>query len=726
MQPAPSVEQANAGAGRRLNAFLLAAGALATIITLCAAAFLRETRDAPVIAGWTAAALIAWVLAIREFRVHRPHVRRSAQMTSDLEHEVELYRRIFETSIDLILVTDRRGHFLVVSPSAQTILGYGPGDMIGHIGMDFIHPDDLDSTRNEMRLARRGRETRNFECRYVHRDGHPVPLSWTGVWSEAEQRHFFIGRDMTEYKRLASAQRADREMLAAVIDASPVAIICLSPERKITVWSRAAEQIFGYTAEEVVGKTYLLVPPGEDAKAEFELLFERAMKGETLRDVRVTRRRKDGAPVEISFDAAVMNAPGGVRGIAYALTDISERSKLEQQLRQSQKMDAIGQLTGGVAHDFNNLLAVITGTIDILAEAVADKPDIAAIAKLISEAADRGAELTSRLLAFSRRQPLTPTRTDANETVTQAAKLLGPTLGEHIDIEWKLEPNAWPALVDASQLITALLNLAVNARDVMPNGGKLTLETGNVHLDEAYARAHSEVRAGPYVMFAVSDTGPGIPPEIRDKVFEPFFTTKEVGHGTGLGLSMVYGFVKQSGGHIKLYTEEGQGTTFKIYLPRATSETDEADAHQAEDESSSGSSGETILVVEDDPMVRKSVTTQLANFGYQTLTAANAAEALALIDGGAQFDLLFTDLVMPGTMNGSDLAKEARKRRPDLKVLFTSGYTERAVVHHGRLAPGVPLLAKPYRTPDLSRMVRQALKAAPPERNPTARLTASN
>jgi CheY-like chemotaxis protein len=254
--------------------------------------------------------------------------------------------------------------------------------------------------------------------------------------------------------------------------------------------------------------------------------------------------------------------------------------------------------------------------------------------------------------------------------------------------------------------VTALLNLAVNARDVMPEGGKLTLETGNVLLDEDYAKAHSEVRPGPYVMFAVSDTGPGIPLEIREKVFEPFFTTKGVGKGTGLGLSMVYGFVKQSGGHIKLYSEQGQGTTFKLYLPRADRE---AKAYEGQDEWLPGTGQEMILVVEDDPAVRTAVTTQLASLGYRAITAANAADALAMIDRGVAFDLLFTDLIMPGSMNGNDLAKAAGKRRPDIKVLFTSGYTENAVIHHGRLAPGMLLLAKPYRTSDLARMLRRAL-----------------
>jgi PAS domain S-box-containing protein len=577
--------------------------------------------------------------------------------------------------------------------------------MIGRTAIEFIYPDDLEPTRNEMRLGRRGRETRNFKCRYVHKDGHPVDLIWTGVWSEKEQRHFFIGRDMTRQNQLENAEQKAKETLAAVIDASPVAILCLAADRTVTVWSRAAEQIFGYNAKEVLGKPYALVPEGHES--EYDDLFKRALAGEVLRDIRVTRMRKDGTQVDISFDAAPMRGADGVRTVAYALTDITERNKLEKQLAQAQKMDAIGQLTGGVAHDFNNMLTVITGTIDILADAVADKPDMLAIAKLISEAADRGAELTSRLLAFARKQPLQPCAIDTNDIVTQVAKLLRPTLGEQIDIEWKLKSDAWPALVDPDQLVTALLNLAVNARDAMSEGGKLTLETGNVYLDEDYAAAHTEVVPGPYVLFAVSDTGPGIPPEIRDKVFEPFFTTKGVGKGTGLGLSMVYGFIKQSGGHVKLYSEEGQGTTFKIYLPPAAA--DRATVDRNVKELQSGTGTETILVVEDDPIVLKSVTTQLASLGYKTLVAANAVETLTMVEGGAEFDLLFTDLIMPGTMNGSQLAKEIVKQRPSLKVLFTSGYTKDAVVHHGRLEAGVLLLPKPYRKSDLARMVRQAL-----------------
>jgi PAS domain S-box-containing protein len=498
-----------------------------------------------------------------------------------LNQEIEERQRIFETSQDLILVTDPAGNFVQVSPSSMTILGYRPEEMIGHSAIEFIHPGDLDSTREEMRAARRGRQMRNFETRYVHRDGKAVTLTWMGTWSEPVRRHFFIGRDLTE------------------------------------------------------------------------------------------------------------------------------KHAAEAQLHQAQKMDAVGQLTGGVAHDFNNILTVITGTIGILADAVADRPQLAAIASMIDDAAERGANLTKHLLAFARKQPLQPRAVDVNVLTLETAKLLHPTLGEQIEIAPVLAADASAALVDPNQLTTAILNLSLNARDAMPGGGKLTLETKNVYLDADYASMHSEVIVGNYVMIAVSDTGSGIPAANLEKVFDPFFTTKEVGKGTGLGLSMVFGFVKQSNGHIKIYSEEGHGTTVKIYLPRATGLAHTVAELQASSQIEGGT--EVVLVVEDDALVRRYVVTQIESLGYSTLEARNAAEALKVIGNTATINLLFTDVIMPGPMNGRQLVDEALKRYPSLKVLYTSGYTENAIVHHGRLDTGVMLLAKPYRKSDLARMMRMAL-----------------
>ena len=322
------------------------------------------------------------------------------------------------------------------------------------------------------------------------------------------------------------------------------------------------------------------------------------------------------------------------------------------------------------------------------------------------------ADLTSQLLACARRQPLGPQVTNVNALITETRTLLQSTLGEHVEITSSLSKDVWPALVDPSQLSTALINLAVNARDAMPTGGKLTLETSNVELDEAYASTNIEVKPGAYVMVAVSDTGEGIPVAIRDKVFEPFFTTKEVGQGTGLGLSMVYGFVKQSEGHIKLYSEEGHGTTIKLYLPRAVSGA--AAEPDAQPQNGPPRGNETILVVEDDDMVREHVVALVASLGYSTLSAANGAEAVALTDQGATFDLLFTDVIMPGAMSGRQVAEAISERRPGIRVLYTSGYTENAVVHHGRLDPGVSLLNKPYRRADLAAKLRDILDRPPP------------
>jgi signal transduction histidine kinase len=395
---------------------------------------------------------------------------------------------------------------------------------------------------------------------------------------------------------------------------------------------------------------------------------------------------------------------------------VEERTKQlveqQQQLAQAQKMEAVGQLTGGIAHDFNNILTVISGTNEILADAVAHDPKLAEFASMVDDAARRGAELTQHLLAFARKQPLLPRATDTNELVISTARLLRPTLGEHIEIQSMLEEDAWPALVDAGQLSTALVNLAVNARDAMPNGGKLTLETGNVYLDEAYAEAHREVSPGAYAMVAVSDNGTGIPAAIIDKVFDPFFTTKEVGKGTGLGLSMVYGLVKQSGGHIKIYCEDGHGTCIKIYLPRAAGREVESIDRAMAAPVQGGT--ETILVVEDDPMVRHYVITQLVGLGYRAIPAANADEALVLIDQGTVYDLLFTDVIMSGGKNGRELAEEVLLRRPDVKVLYTSGYSQSAIIHNGRLDAGVLLLAKPYRRFDLAQMIRVALDGMRP------------
>jgi signal transduction histidine kinase len=395
------------------------------------------------------------------------------------------------------------------------------------------------------------------------------------------------------------------------------------------------------------------------------------------------------------------------RGAETLLQRFRETEATETQIRQAQKMEAVGQLTGGIAHDFNNILTVITGTIEILGDAVADRPQLAGIARLIEEAAARGAALTQHLLAFARKQPLQPTSVDINMLMVDTVKLLQPTIGELVSIDFVPGEDVAPALVDSSQLATAILNLALNARDAMPNGGQLRIETANVELQDDRLQAYDGPAAGQYVMISISDTGHGIAADELNKVFEPFYTTKEVGKGTGLGLSMVYGFVKQSKGHITIQSEKGRGTTILICIPQADAEA--APVAKLRVPESARQGHETILVVEDDPLVRSYVLTQIRSLGYRTLSASNGPEALTVLRGREPIDLLFTDVIMPGSINGRELSIEALKLRPGLKVLFTSGYTENAIDHDGRLDRGVQLLKKPYRRGDLANMLRIAL-----------------
>ena len=489
-------------------------------------------------------------------------------------------QRIFETSLDLILVVDRQGVLLRVSPSALTILGYEPCEMVRHIATEFLYPPDLDNTRNEMRLARRGRLTRNFECRYVHKNGRVVPLSWMGVWSDLEQQFFFIGRDIS-----------DREAAAA-------------------------------------------------------------------------------------------------------------------RLRQAQRMDAVGQLTGGMAHDFNNLLGIVIGNLDLLRLEASLTPDQRDLVGDALEAAMRGADLTRRLLAFARRQPLQPERIAVNDLVSNIVGLLHRTLGEQIPIRVDLADNLWPVQVDPAQLESSLVNLATNARDAMPRGGQLSIATANRVLDAEYAALHAELTAGDYVMIEVSDTGTGIPPEIMSRVFEPFFTTKETGKGTGLGLSMVFGFAKQSGGHINVYSEPGKGTTFRLYLPRdATGVTAAAKPEAAPP---AGTGDEAVLIVDDNEPIRRAVRRQLTQLGYRVFEADGPAAALEVL-AREKIALLLTDIVMPGDMDGIELGRAAMARWPGLKVVLTSGFPEARVNGTGDSGAEFRLLSKPYRRDDLARTLREVL-----------------
>jgi signal transduction histidine kinase/ActR/RegA family two-component response regulator len=388
--------------------------------------------------------------------------------------------------------------------------------------------------------------------------------------------------------------------------------------------------------------------------------------------------------------------------------EIEERMQVEAALRQSQKMEAIGQLTGGIAHDFNNLLTGIIGSLDLMQTRIRQGRlgDLDRYVGAAMSSAQRAAALTHRLLAFSRRQPLDPKPLAANQLVAEMEDLLRRTLGPAISLEMVLAGGLWPTLCDPVQLESALLNLCINARDAMPDGGRLTVETGNAHLDDAYAATQQDVSPGQYVAISVTDTGTGMSPELVSRVFEPFFTTKPIGQGTGLGLSMVYGFAKQSEGHIRIYSEEGKGTTVRLYLPRHRGEVDEAhdDAHAAE--MPRAEAGATVCVVEDEPVVRGLITEVLAEMGFRTVEAQDGPSGLKLLQSRRRIDLLITDVGLPG-INGRQLVDQARQRRPGLKVLFITGYAENATLANGFLEPGMAMLTKPFAVDALMLKIRQ-------------------
>jgi PAS domain S-box-containing protein len=512
--------------------------------------------------------------------------------------------------------------------------------------------------------------------------------------------------------RLEESERRFRMLIEGVTD---YAIFMLDPGGNVVNWNPGAQRIKGYERAEIIGQHFsrFYTPEDQHNRVPHLAIDTAARTGKF--EAEGWRVRKDGtrfwANVVIN---AIRSSAGELVGFAKVTRDLTERRATEERLKQSQKMEGIGQLTGGVAHDFNNLLTIIIGNLEALQRNFTEEELDVTRLKRSADNAMRGARraesLTQRLLAFSRQQPLEPKSVDVGRLVTGMSDLLRRTLGEQISVETVLAGGLWRAHADPNQLEVAIINLAVNARDAMPSGGKLTLETANVHLDERYAAEQVEVLPGQYVMLAVTDTGVGMPSEVKAKAFDPFFTTKDIGQGTGLGLSQVYGFVKQSRGHVQIYSEEGEGTTVKIYLPRHHS-----DAADAEEEPvrtvARGRKSETILVVEDDDDVRNYSSESLRELGYTVLEARNARMALQLLERHPEVAVIFTDIGLPGGMNGRQLCEEARKLRPTLKVLFTSGYARNAIVHDGRLDPGVELLTKPFTQAALGEKLRDIIDA---------------
>ena len=516
-------------------------------------------------------------------------------------------------------------------------------------------------------------------------------------------------------KSAEAHRRSEEQFHQLVAGVSDYAIYMLDPEGRITTWNLGAERIKGYRPDQIVGQNFSKFFTPEDRAAGKPARALEIAAREGRYEAESIRVRKDGtqfwANVVLNplFDAA-----GNLRGFAKVTRDITEqqrrKSELEQahaQLVQSQKMEGLGQLTGGIAHDFNNLLTVIQGAIDMLERRLrAGDQNVARFIEAARRGADRAASLTQRLLAFARRQPLEPKPIDPNKLVAGMAELLRRTLGENISIGSILGGGVWWVSVDRNQLENALLNVAINARDAMPKGGKLTIETANSYLDERYAAGNDDVVPGQYVVISMTDTGHGIAADALRRVFEPFYTTKQ--EGTGLGLSQVYGFVRQSSGHVKVYSEIGHGTTVKIYLPKLEGVA-EPQLEKAPRTPSGAAAHETILVVEDDEDLRGFTMEMLSELGYRVLGAPDARSALQGLESEPAIDLLFTDVGLPNGLNGRQLADEVLRMHPSVRVLFTTGYARNAIVHHGRLDPGVELLPKPYTQPDLARRVRQML-----------------
>ena len=540
-------------------------------------------------------------------------------------------------------------------------------------------------------------------------DGKPLGLLFVIFRKHVQNADFitstlriFGARAMAEVERQRVEIRLREQ--ASLLDKAQDAIVVRDLEQRITYWNKSAERIYGWRFDELRGQVNVEnVYPDPSV---FETIMA-SIHQDGEWNGRVQHRRKDGRLITVEIRATLIRDERGMPQSTFAIiSDITHKLAMEERLERSERLEVIGQLTGGVAHDFNNLLTVMLGNAEMLAEELRDQPRLLMLAEMTRSAAQRGAELTHHLLAFARRQALEPKVVQVNALIKSMDSLLRRTLGGDLELELIQGAGLWNAMVDPSQLESALLNLCLNARDAMPEGGQLTLETTNSWIDQNYAGQHAEVEPGQYVLVAVSDTGCGIAPEDLPRVFEPFFTTKEMGKGTGLGLSMVYGFVKQSRGHIMIYSEPGEGTTIKMYLPRAL--------HQAPQINPSTTphlpQGQaTILIVEDDELVRRFAEDQLRGLGYRTMTACNGPDALQMIREHAAIDLLFTDVIMPGGMNGRQLADAATVLRPALRVLFTSGYTKNAIIHRGRLDPGVHLLSKPYSRADLAQKVSAAL-----------------
>jgi PAS domain S-box-containing protein len=623
--------------------------------------------------------------------------------------------RFFDLSVDLLCVVGPGGRFKRLNPAWERTLGFSLAELKAQRWTDLVHPDD----RQQVRAAAEGAvlgTTARFETRFRCRDGGYRWLQWSTVRVPEEEALYAVARDVTAQKDGEARLRASEAFKAAVLDSALDAIISVDPEGRVVDFNAAAERMFGYWSEHVKGKPVvdLAIPP-ELREAHLAELASWVSKGRTgilLARAERTGWRADGSrfPAELTVtrpqDGPTLFA-GFVRDLTEQKRAEEQRRSLEHQLRQAQKMDAMGRVAGGIAHDFNNLLSVILGSTDIAAGAL--PADAAAARESLDEvkrAAQRASTLVGQLLAFGRRQVLSIKLIDPNSVILDLERILRGLAGEQIDLLLTLGPDVGPVRADRGQLEQAVVNLAVNARDAMPDGGRLRIATANLDLDAAAIPAGSEAKPGPYVRLSVEDTGKGMTSEVAARVFEPFFTTKPSGDGSGLGLAMVYGIVTQSGGFVRFSTAPGKGTAFELYLPRGEAEATGAPAASAGSADASKHSarpGETVLLVEDEESVRQLLRKILEQRGYKVLLARHGGEALEICRRTEiPIHLLLTDVVMP-VLSGPELLRRALAYRPNLKLALMSGYSDRPAI------TGIPFIAKPFTASDLTRRIREIL-----------------
>jgi PAS domain S-box-containing protein len=611
-----------------------------------------------------------------------------------------------------VIIHDVDGRISYWTTGCERLYGWSREEALGQVVHELLKTE-YPQPRSKIVAKLRKEGSWQGEIEHQKKDGSVVSVStlWVARKSEDHVIHAVLqnNSDITGLKR-AQVEIAAREAhLRSILDTVPEAMIVIDANGSVTSFSAAAAQLFGYRPEEIVGQNVKMLMP-EPYRGEHDCYIGHYLRTGEARIIgygRVVKGlTKDGAifPMELAVGEARSD---GQRIFTGFIRDLTSRQKMEEELRQSHKMEAIGQLTGGLAHDFNNLLTVITGNLEMLEMSLTDSNQ-RELLKEAQDSAQDGAKLTGQLLAFGRRQPLNPKPTDLAPLISNFSELLRRTLGESIELHIRVIGSGNLCVVDAPQLQNALLNLAINARDAMPRGGKLTIDISRTRLDVDYAQMYPDIRTGRYVLVAVTDTGSGMSEEVRQRAFEPFFTTKPTGAGTGLGLSMVYGFVKQSGGNIQIYSKLEQGTSVRIFLPLAESvHTSEELAPGAGEMDAIPRGSETILVVEDDARVRRVTTARLRSLGYEVIEADNGAAAFALLAAHPKIAMIFTDVVMPGGMNGDELAEAALTAKPDLKVLFTSGYAEPAVARQGLRAGA--WLKKPYTAAELAEKIREIL-----------------